>query len=130
MNINKTIRSVRPEKELLKRTLDKINLNPVTNTEVIRNTDYVGRIINNMNNYIKILSGGAIVSALIIAVVLINKPEPVVTTGTEVRIGGEVLEVDSLLAELDNIDLADEEPVFDDSDLITGLINTNDYEIQ
>ena len=121
MNINKTIRSVRPEKELLKRTLDKINVNPVTNTEVIRNTDYVGRIINNMNNYIKILSGGAIVSALIIAVVLINKPEPVVTTGTEVRIGGEVLEVDSLLAELDSIDLADEEPVLDDSDLTAKI---------
>lgn len=161
-DLNKNIVStVKPDKEILTRILDKIEVSSVTNNQVVRNNLVEGenfgrnqpiisnftKIINNMNNYIKILSGGALVSALILTLVFINKsddksisiplPNNITntqvknnTTQTRVEVGGEVLNIDSLLADLDSIDSAYDEPILDDSDLTASLINTNDYEIQ
>lgn len=149
----KTVNAIKPEKELLSRILDRIEMKNVTENNLVRNSsqrvENIGRgstinnftkLINNMNNYIKILSGGAIASALIIAMVLINKTDDKVlplgvqdiggVTQTKVEIDGEVLDVDSLLTDLNSIDFAYDEPVLDDSDLTASLINTNDYEIQ
>lgn len=161
----KIVQEVKPDKSLLTSILNKIEVKSVTNSEVVRNTrekvDDDGRnstfnnfvnITNHMNKYIKILSGGAVLSALVIALVFVNKtdqnilvpikntnPEVVVQTGlvngnnvtvTRVEVAGEVVDVDSLLAELDRIDASIAEPTFDDSDLTASLINTNNYEIQ
>jgi hypothetical protein len=147
---SEVVSSIKPPKEVLKRVLDKIEVKAVTDNVSVRNTSLkvedMGRssavnnltkIINSMNNYIKILSGGAIVSALVVALIFMNQSDDKVspiglnnnTTQTKVEVAGEVVDVDSLLASLNDIDFAYDEPVFDDSDLTAGLINANNYEI-
>jgi len=146
----KITKQVFPEKKLLTRILDKIDDSFVTNNQVIRNYKQVasdGRnstennltnLINNMNKYIKILTGGALISALVLFVVFMTKtnditgPTSVKTnkvSQVKVEVAGEILDVDSLVADLEAIDAAFTEPTVDDSDLSASLIGASTYEI-
>ena len=162
----KTIEEIKPNKSLLLKILGNLSINSVTNSEVIRKYSYEGEIKNDgrnpiknnytnitniMNRYVKILSGGAVVSAVVITLFFMNKADnnqlellPIKNTNVtditkaetdntkssvKVEVGGEVLDVDSFIAELDRIDNAYEEPLFDDSDLSADLINSTNYEI-
>ncbi|MFZ2038593.1 MAG: hypothetical protein WAV11_01470 [Minisyncoccia bacterium] len=162
----KVFNEIKPDKSLLLKILGNLNVNSVTNKEMARNnscdeeskkvgrssiTNYFTNIIDMTNKYIKILSGGAVVSAVVITLFFINKadnnqlePLPIKNTNVtdvtkaetdntkssvKVEVGGEVLDVDSFIAELDAIDDTYEEPLFDDSDLSADLINSTNYEI-
>ena len=142
-----TSSQVKPDKKLLTNILDQIK--PVTSFQPVRNNNWkiedTGRnsrfnnfinIINHMNKYIKILSGGAAVSVIIIALVFLANNDtvsPVTPANSlsqvQVSVGGENVDVDSLIADLNNIDASFNEPVINETDLSNGLINTNNYEI-
>ena len=136
--IAEIVNSVKPEPALLNSILDQTKIN-VTNDQVVRynkQTRKFNSLIEYMSKKVKILSGGVLVSALIVAFVfMINddmKPKPikpVLVTETKVEVAGEEVDVDSLLTELDQIDSIFDEPVYSDEDLSVDLINSN-YEIQ
>jgi len=85
-------------------------------------------LINNMNKFVKILFGAGVVLALALVAVfstnLINSP-----SGVQVKIGGETINVDSLVSDLNLADSSFDEPTVDDSDLLNDLVNANDYQI-
>ncbi len=136
--IDKIINSVKPKPALLSSVLDQVVID-VTKDKVDRYNMREGKfinLINIMSKKVKILSGGVLVSALIVAFVFIAndeiRPEPVnpiLVTETKVEVAGEEVDVDSLLAELYQIDSLFDEPVYSDEDLSVDLINSN-YEIQ
>ena len=164
--IKKAFNTVKPNPVLLTSILEKLpnKAGVVTNNDVERiilsgdelnggrhfSSSKISNLINIMSKSVKIMSGGAVVAALIVALVFltgdsmyspivdstesdvktydqVQKDTPV--TETKVAIAGETIDVDSLIVDLVAADYAFEEPVYDDSDLAAELINSN-YEIQ
>lgn len=145
-----------PDEDLLFSVLEKIETTPVTKSDFVRSnkleTMVIGRhhtqswfelLIKNMNRNIKILSGGAVVAVVALLVVFTNKgtdmAKPVVidevksdykTVQTTIEVGGQSIDVDSLVAELEAVELAFGEPSVDDGEFLLDLTNSNDYEIQ
>jgi len=130
------LESVKPDPRLLTDILKEVN---VTNWQSQRNPLIGGLIINLLNimsKNIKILSGGVAVAAVIVVVVFLTGDSPyaplvkdIPVTQTRVAVAGQVVDVDSLIVDLVAIDVAYDEPIYDDSDLTADLINSN-YEIQ
>ncbi len=143
----KVFSEINPEKELLSKILDKTETQNVTNVELVRNTirEEDGRgfkinpfssLLENMSKFIKILSGTAVVSAIVLTIIFVGKDKtkeaiPIAKTqDSVVVIGGESINVDSLVAESFLGEEEFSEPMLSDSDLLLEEINTNDYEIQ
>jgi hypothetical protein len=164
--IKRTISSVKPDPALLTSILEKLpadigivtksNVNRIIEAEEALNggrhfhSNKISNLINIMSKSVKIMSGGAVAAALIVAAVFItgdNKYSPVIdstqndvktyeevknntaVTETKVAVAGETIDVDSLIVDLVAADYTFEEPIYDDSDLTIELINSN-YEIQ
>lgn len=144
--------NLKPKKELLSGILSRLENTEnvkVTNIESIRNSiieegrnvqvNVFTNFIMKMRNIIKILSGTAIVSALVLVIIFVAKNNnsnigPVLENGSnsinnEAVLTSELAEVDSFIAELSAMDVDLQEPELDDSDLLLELINTEDYEI-
>ena len=94
-----------------------------------------------MNKYTKILIGSVVIFVFVLVLVLTTKnskvDEQVVNNNVEknipsvkVDVGGENVDVDSLVSDLEKTDTLLAEPTVDDSDILKDLNNTNNYEIQ
>ena len=94
-----------------------------------------------MNKYTKILIGSVVIFVFVLVLVLTTKnskiDEQVVNNNVEknipsvkVDVGGENVDVDSLVSDLEKTDTLLVEPTVDDSDILKDLNNTNNYEIQ
>lgn len=164
--IKKAIGEVKPDPMLLTSILEKLpnNIGVVTNRDTNRiilteeelnggrhfPSSKISNLINIMSKSVKIMSGGAVAAALIVALVFLtgdSKYSPIVdstesdvktydqvqkdtpVTETKVAIAGETIDVDSLIVDLVAADYAFEEPAYEDSDLTAELISSN-YEIQ
>lgn len=94
-----------------------------------------------MNKYTKILIGSVVIFVFVLVLVLTTKnskvDEQVNNNNMEknipsvkVDVGGENVDVDSLVSDLEKTDTLLVEPTVDDSDILKDLNNTNNYEIQ
>jgi len=141
------VTGVKPDRVLLARILEKLETENVTNPQLVRNSNKewgevvspLNRLTFHMGNIYKSMVGVAVVAVLLLVVVSSTSNQgqraamaPAVSKAADAPIvlNGEVIETDSLLADLMSIESSVEEPIIDDSAILLALTETNNYEIQ